>query len=154
MHNRSDDPIPTTALWLGTGGLGPFVALSGALWAMAPEYAGTLTFWLTSYGAVILAFVGAVHWGVAMIHPRMRDDDRWLFLAWSTVPALAAWATLLIGARSGLLFLAMSFLVQYAADLALAQRFTLPAWYLRLRHSLTTVVVLSLLLALARLQGN
>jgi len=50
-----------------------------------------------------------------------------------------------------MLLMALTFAVQYAADRQFAQRFHLPAWYLRLRTGLTAVVVLCLLLAVARL---
>jgi hypothetical protein len=41
--------------------------------------------------------------------------------------------------------------VHYAADRQLAQRFTLPPWYLRLRAGLTAVVVVCLIMAILRL---
>lgn len=151
MTAHDNDPIPSAPRWLGTAGLLPFVVCAGGLWSAPEAYGPTLTFWLTAYGAVILTFVGAVHWGVALIHPRMREADRAVFLAWSVVPALVAWLALVVAARTGLLLLAAGFIVQYAADGTLTQRFTLPPWYLRLRRSLTTVVVLSLLVSLARL---
>ena len=51
--------------WLGYGGLIPFLALTpaslldhqhGAVWSDA----------LYAYGAIILSFIGALHWGLAM----------------------------------------------------------------------------------------
>ena len=41
-----------------------------------------------AYGAVILTFVGAVHWGYAM-----RDEEiRWGRMTWSVTPSLVAWS--------------------------------------------------------------
>jgi hypothetical protein len=51
----------------------------------------------------------------------------------------------------GLLLLIASYVIQYAADRQLAQRFRIPAWYLRLRTGLTSVAVLCLGLALVHL---
>jgi hypothetical protein len=152
MSNGLDrDPIPRTAFWLGTSGLLPFIVLTGGLYALPNESAPWLVNWLSSYAAVILSFVGAVHWGLALVHPRLKDSDRPVFMAWSVVPALAAWLALLMPPRTGMLLMALTFAVQYAADRQFAQRFDLPAWYLRLRTGLTAVVVLCLLLAVARL---
>lgn len=138
--------IPPAALWLGAGGLLPFVVLTGALYA-TPEANGTIfLFWLTAYAASILSFVGAIHWGIALAHPSMSASDRGVFMTWSVVPALAAWAALLLPARTGVLLMVATFVVHYAADYQLAQRFVLPAWHLRLRAALTAVAVACLLL--------
>ncbi len=150
--NRDDrDPIPRTALWLSTAGLIPFVVCTSALFAMPGSMTPTLVFWLIGYAAVILGFVGAVHWGCALVHPKMGEADRGLVMAWSVVPALAGWASLLLPPQTGLLLLAAAFAVQYGADRQLAQRFVLPGWYVKLRGGLSAVVVLCLLFALARI---
>jgi hypothetical protein len=141
-------PIPQAALWLGTGGLVPFVLLTGALYALPQANAAVLLFWLTAYATAILSFVGAIHWGIALAHPSMSDSDRSVFMTWSVVPALAAWVALLLPARTGILLMIATFIVHYAADRQLAQRFVLPAWYLKLRVALTGVAVLCLLLAM------
>jgi hypothetical protein len=142
------DSIPRPALWLGTAGLVPFVVLTSALFAMPDHTRPQFAFWLAAYAAVILSFVGALHWGVAMVHAQMREPDRALYMGWSVVPALAAWAALLLPARTGLLLMAATFAVHFAVDRQLAQRFTLPGWYVRLRGGLTAVVVFCLLLAI------
>jgi hypothetical protein len=152
-HDIMGDPpdsIPRSAFWLGTGGLVPFVVLTSALFALPDHARPQLLFWLTAYAAVILSFVGAVHWGIALVHAQMREPDRSLYMGWSIVPALAAWMSLLLPAKTGLLLMAATFAVHFAADRQLAQRFPVPAWYVRLRGGLTGVVVLCLLLALAQ----
>ena len=141
------DPIPRTALWLGALGLIPFVLCTGALYAVPGDFTPTLLQWLSSYAAVILSFVGALHWGFAMLHPDMREADRNLSMAWSVVPALTGWAATLLQALPGLLLLAVAFGVHYAADRQFIQRFALPGWYLRLRTGLTGIAILCLILA-------
>ena len=55
---------PASMAWLGYGGLLPFVGLAVLMAADAPRQA----LWsqaLVAYGAVILGFVGALHWAFA-----------------------------------------------------------------------------------------
>ena len=147
MSDDDRNPIPRTAFWLGTAGLVPFVVLTSALYALPPPNAPVLMLYLTAYGAVILSFVGAVHWGAAMVHAQMRESERNVFMAWSVVPALAAWVALLMPASTAVLLMAVTFVAQYAADRQFSLRFRLPPWYLKLRGGLTAVVVLCLVLA-------
>jgi len=144
-------PIPKAPFWLSAGTLVPFVVIVGAIWAMPGAYTPPLLFWLMSYAAVALSFAGALHWGISMLHPDMTEHDRGVFMAWSVMPAAAGWISLLLPAKPGLLLLAAAFVIQYAADRQLAQRFRLPAWHVRLRAGLTAVAVLCLVLALAHL---
>jgi hypothetical protein len=144
-------PIPKAAFWLGAGGLIPFVVIAGAMWAL-PDYAPVLRIWLIDYAAVMLSFAGGLHWGLSMLHPEMTEQDRSVFMAWSVVPAVVGWISLLMPlAKTSLILLITTFVIQYAADRQLAQRFQLPSWYLRLRAGLTAVAVLCLALALTHL---
>jgi hypothetical protein len=147
--NRS--PIPKVPFWLGTGALVPFVALAGAVWASPEAYTPALLFWLSSYAAVILSFLGAVHWGAALLHPEMSEQDRGVFMTWSIVPAVAAWVSLLMPIKTGLLLLIATYVVQFAADRQLASRFRVPDWHVRLRAGITSVAVLCLAIALIHL---
>ncbi|MEO8627752.1 MAG: DUF3429 domain-containing protein [Betaproteobacteria bacterium] len=144
-------PTPKTPFWLGTAGLVPFVVITSALWALPEAYAPALLFWLTSYAAIVLSFIGAVHWGAAMLHPSMPEHEQGVFMTWSIVPAIVAWVTLLMPVKTGLLLLIATYVIQFAADRQFAQRFTLPLWYLRMRAGLTSVAVLCLVMALAQL---
>jgi hypothetical protein len=72
--------------------------------------------YLTAYGAVILSFVGAVHWEPPW-YAQMRESERNVFMAWSVVPALAAWVALLMPASTAaVLLMPVTFVAQYAAD--------------------------------------
>lgn len=134
-------PIPNTPLWLGAGGLIPFIVLAGSLWVAPEPYRPMLADWLRSYAAVILSFVGAVHWGFAMLHPKVGDNERDTVMAWSVVPALVGWVGMIVPLRHGLVFIAAMFVIQLSMDRAFARRFALPPWYLSLRNGLTAVVV-------------
>lgn len=143
-------PVPTVPLWLGAGGLIPFVVLTGGLWVTPPEYHPTLLDWLRTYAAVILSFIGAVHWGIAMAHREMTEPDRAVVMGWSVVPSLVAWVGLLMPPRTGLALTAAMFVVHFTMDRQLATRFVLPGWYLRLRGGLTVVVVTCLAMVAIR----
>jgi Protein of unknown function (DUF3429) len=150
-HPIMRPPMPKVPFWIGAGGLVPFVALSGAVWAAPEAYTPALLNWLSSYAAIIGSFLGAVHWGVALLHPAMTEQDRGVFMTWSIVPALAGWFSLLMPMKTCLLMLIATYVIQFAADRQLASRFNVPDWYLRLRSGLTPVAVLCLALALIHL---
>lgn len=146
-HTLPQDPdrdIPALVAWLGYGGLLPFIGLAVLSAVDAPR----APWWsqaLVGYGAVILSFVGAVHWGLAMALPHLDPLLRRRAFAWSVVPALIAWpATVLAGpAASGLLVL--GFALHLLQDHRLAGPAQLPAWYLPLRWHLTVVASACLL---------
>lgn len=144
------DPVPGAPLWLGAGGLVPFVTLAGSLWVAPEQFHPVILDWLRTYSAVILSFVGAVHWGVALVHPAMNEHDRAIVMSWSVVPALVAWLGLFMQLRSGVALTAAMFVVHYTMDRQLSTRFPLPGWYMRLRFGLTVVVVTCLAVAAIR----
>jgi hypothetical protein len=140
---------PAHVAALGYGGLLPFAGLALLAWADAPRAA----FWseaLVGYGAVILAFVGALHWGIALGAAALDAAARRRAFVWSVVPALLAWpATLLAGAAAAAL-LVSGFVLHLAQDRSLAGPAALPAWYLPLRTRLTLVACACLLLDAGR----
>lgn len=129
---------PAAAAWLGYLGLLPFAAGAAAAWLGLPGAAQALA----AYGAVILCFVGAMHWGVAALRPQ-DPCNRGAFLA-SVIPALVAWGALLLPAGPGsLALLAASF----PAWLTWERRHLsapLPPWLRRLRLELTAGATLAL----------
>ena len=100
---------------------------------------------LIAYGAVILAFLGAVHWGFALAataeaetrHARTR-------LTLGVVPALIGWGALLLPPWAGLTVLICGFLVVWATEEGAAREGLVPTRYLWLRRLLTLAVVVIL----------
>lgn len=144
--DSSEVPIPAlprAVAWLGYGGLLPFAGLALA------RLAGLGDPWvapaLLAYGAVILSFVGALHWAFAMTLPALGERQRVQLFVWSTVPALVAWPALLAGPEAGALLLVAGFGAHYLQDRRLAARASLPSWYLPLRLRLSALASLSLL---------
>lgn len=131
-------PQPTVVTWLGYGGLLPFVCTALVCW-LEPNHRSWWLQMLLSYGAVILSFVGALHWGVAMVHPATAGRPMNGMYVWSVMPSLLGWLALLVNPRFGASLLIAGFLAQYWQDRRLAKVLTLPAWYLPLRLQLTVV---------------
>jgi hypothetical protein len=138
-----DATPPRHVAWLGYGGLVPFVGLAAANLLGVESRATSLA--LLAYGAVILSFVGALHWAFAMLLPQLAPTRRAWMYAWSTVPALMAWCGLLLEPRVGSVVLVVAFAVHYVQDRRLFAQGLLPAWYLPLRLQLSTVAIVCLL---------
>jgi hypothetical protein len=152
---------PKGVAWLGYGGLIPFVALAVAS-CLDGQHRAAWHMALLSYGAVILSFVGALHWAFAMTRGGDRDaianegqkPSTMGMYIWSVVPALAGWVALLLaqvmdaGRLWASLILMGGFALHYLKDRQLIQKLTLTRWYLPLRLQLTSVACLCLGLAL------
>ena len=135
--------MPTAVGVLGYGGLIPFIGLA-ILANIEPSHGILYRGALLLYGAVILSFVGAIHWGVAMMVTDLNDQDRRAAYVWSVIPALMAWMTYILSPITAALALVLGFLLQYWRDVTLARKIAWPVWYLPLRIRLTLVAILSL----------
>lgn len=138
MNSDDADSLPRSVAWLGYGGLLPFMAPL-ALVFIDPGHASLWREALTTYGAVILSFVGALHWGFAMTLTDLPPEARQQRFLWSVVPALLALSALLLPLPWGTGLLIAGFAAHYWQDVGLAGRSTLPGWYLPLRLRLTSV---------------
>ena len=127
---------PKAAAWMGYAGLLPFMAGMVGMWAAVPGAAS----WLVAYGAVILAFVGALHWGSAA--SRGAYGARVYCL--SVVPALVAWLGLLLPVGMGLSLMGVAFVGWRLAEHLILDRWQ-PGWLTRLRSRLTLGASASLL---------
>ncbi|MEQ9812900.1 MAG: DUF3429 domain-containing protein [Azospirillaceae bacterium] len=183
--------IPNPALWLGLAGVLPFYAVPIFIWiigtadadGVSDTVAGLIYFMLVaqlSYAAIIVSFLGAIHWGLAMANMTIaggRDDDglprpmRWAAegerpphyqlavrqLMWSVVPALVGWGCLLalhLGRSTTvpLIGLAALFVATYLVDRVIVRADMAPGWLLELRRPLTWLAAGGLLLSWIVLQ--
>jgi len=139
---------PPIVAWLGYGGLLPFMGLTAAA-----VFSGTKHPWLVralfDYAAVILSFIGALHWGFAMSLPQLDPRQQRGMYAWSVVPSLLAWVLLLLPPLAAAIGFIIGFVAQLLRDLNLARKAALPGWYLPLRRRLTVVVSLCIFVLLA-----
>lgn len=138
------DSLRCTARWLGYGGLIPFIVLAPVS-LLDSHHGYTWSDALFAYGAVILSFVCALHWGFAMALPGLDDARRVRTMLWSVVPSLMAWPALLLVPMEAAVLLVTGFVLHYVQDRRLARHAELPAWYLPLRLQLTVVACLSLI---------
>ena len=142
------EPLPRLAAQLGYAGLIPFVI--GAMLAWLPELMPfVLPHWpLLAYGAVILSFMGAIHWGLAMHSGQMTNGTRNQLLL-SIVPSLIAWIALALPPIAGYPVLGMGFLLMLFGDVKAVAYGQAPDWYPGLRGPLTFVALISLAVAWA-----
>ncbi len=164
------EPLPSLAVALGVGGLIPFLACGlGSVVGNGAVPAGRALLALIDYGAIILGFLGAVHWGLALARPALpgttagaeppslASADR-LRLAGGVLPALLGWAALLVSVAASPAIALVLLIAGFVATTAVEARATasglVPPGYMRLRWLLTLVVVPTLaLVLLLRLAG-
>ncbi len=139
--------LPAPARLLGPAGLIPFAGLALASLAGWEGAVGALV----AYGATILAFIGAVHWGLALRAPAAERSADWARLGLGVLPALLAWLALLLPASFGLGLLALGILGTAAVESLGARAGLVPADYLRLRWLLSSGAAICLVAGLSSL---
>ncbi|MBF0889266.1 DUF3429 domain-containing protein [Gluconobacter sp. LMG 1744] len=161
---NDDMRLPFPIFVLGIAGLIPFMTLGGwiflaGLFTPLPH----LKIILLAYGACILSFLGAVHWGLAMERPDIitvggtsQQDRQRLVLG--VCPALWAWLALCIGVlghvRAGFGLEIIGFVGTFLVEREAWRKGALPPGYLPLRAGLTAIAVLSLFLAALAPSGS
>ncbi len=150
MHPFTATHPPQLAWLLGLAGLIPFISGALGIWVTPPGWRPLVLEALLDYAALILAFMGAIHWGLAM-RGESGELRAQLQLGLSVIPPLLGWLAIAFGLPALLTIplLLLSFLVLYLADLRAMSLGLAPAWYGRLRLPLTLIVSLSLLVAWA-----
>lgn len=137
------DTVPTPAWQLGLAGLLPFAALAlAALFGIEGARDGLL-----NYGALILSFMGGCRWGFAAAG--LGQGASFAMLGISVLPALYAWAVLLLRFAPAALALSAGFLALYLADRALTASEGAPAWWTTLRTPLSAGACLALVVPAA-----
>jgi hypothetical protein len=138
--------VPSAAAWLGGFGVIPFIVLSLAKTFASDVLTARLSFALLAYGAIILSFLGGVHWGLAIAVPQI-DNTLWRRMTLSILPSLVAWVALVTPSSTGFLILAGAFVAMLLVDIHASRVREAPAWYPKLRWPLSCGVVATLLLA-------
>lgn len=134
----ASEPGPAPwAVGLGHLALLPFLAGAAAAWLGSAAIRPLAQEALSAYAAVVVSFIGAIHWGLAF--PQARPAPS--LLVWGVLPSLAAWAALLLAPAAGLLVHALVLAACYAVDRVVYPRERVARW-LPLRLRLTAVAVL------------
>jgi len=135
-------PTAPVALWLGYAGLIPFVAFAALTWLLAAQSRPVAVAALSAYAAVIVSFLGGIHWGIGF-----RDGLPRLFI-WGVLPGLVAATALMLQPRHGLLMHGVMLLLCYEVDRRVYPAHGLQAW-LVLRWRLSLVAAASCFFAAA-----
>lgn len=142
------------AIMGGLLGLLPFWGLSLAeVWANAEAVAAARDY-LVNYAALILTFVGAIWWGIALNVPQglFGLSSRGFLFGWSLVPCLLAWFLLTLNPAIALIGFACLLVLQLVLDFIFLWRAQLIAqWFWRLRIVLTLGAVPALLFSAIQL---
>ena len=147
-------PPEAAAQRLAYAGLIPFVAGALLVWAVRDEVQAYVALALSAYAAVVLSFLGGIHWGFAMRQPQPAAQTppqarpATAMLVWGVVPSLVAWPAAVMPPRGGLVILGLMLVVCYAVDRRLYPAQGAAAW-LTLRFRLSAVAALSCFLGAA-----
>jgi hypothetical protein len=125
---------------LGVGALVPFVLLTLLCWIVHPDWMEHFINAQLIYGIAILAFIGGLHWGLALMVKDRDPKEVKKDLLWGVLPAILAWCTM-ANMGVGFAFQILAFIFSYQYDKRMYQRFALPEWFVELRFRLTCVVV-------------
>jgi hypothetical protein len=137
----SDLTEPSRMAWaLGLAGLIPFVGLAALQWVSPPGWRMLAASALLGYGALIVSFLGGIHWGLAMREPPVPAQR----LLWGIAPSLLGWLALLLDSPWGQGVLALSLLLCLWVDQSAYLHRGLRAW-LPLRRLLTAFATVSVL---------
>lgn len=133
---------------IGYGGLLPFIGLS--VFYSTIDNAQKADFVLSAllaYAAIILSFVGAIHWGRSLTEPHMVRSN--LLQIISIIPTLMAWAALLVPHQIGLIILILGFVLIYLFD---RLQYKNLFWMQKIRFHLSMGVIFTLLVSLLAAQ--
>ena len=141
--------LPLIAILLGVAGLIPFAAGGLAAVSLTGDAGRVALLALAAYGAVILAFLGGVHWGIGLEAGSTQTvaAQRARF-GLGVLPSLAGWAGLLAAIaglpKTGLTILAAGFVALTIAEARGARSGLVPTGYMALRWVLSVVVIVCL----------
>lgn len=144
----ADVPAPgeptTWALRLGYAGLLPFVAGAALVWLVSAEAHPYVTLGLSAYAALIVSFLGGIHWGIAFRQARPAPS----LFTWGVLPSFPAWVAVMMPPSAGLVIHGAMLLVCYGVDRRVYPQQGLAHW-LTLRFRLSTVAALCCFLGAA-----
>ncbi len=127
---------------IGLLGLFPFVFSGIAIWFTLDPWKSFIFLALINYCMIILGFLGAVHFGIAIFY----KDTKVNWYIWSVIPSIFAWLSVLCGIGYNFLILCfiIAFLIILIIDNLSYKSQRIPLWYLKLRKKLTFFVIVSL----------
>ena len=135
---------------LGYSGTIPFISLAVILLLAntsftTPAASALAASALHIYGAIILSFLGGLHWGRIACNPDIKPSDKW-FLIYSVLPSLIGWSSYLLADiwQDTALMLIAGFIISYLIDIRFIKLVTWQSWMKPLRTNLTFIACFSL----------
>ena len=139
---------------LGYSGTIPFISLAVILLldasSITPAASGLAASALAAsalhlYGAIILSFLGGLHWGRIACNPDIKPSDKW-FLIYSVIPSLMGWSSYLLSDiwQGAALMLIAGFIISYVIDIRFIRLGAWQSWMKPLRTNLTLIACFSL----------
>jgi hypothetical protein len=141
--------MPTIVIPLSLLGLVPLIVF--ACGAVGRDLGNHLLFALIDYAALVLAFAGGVHWGLALLPETMRPSLR---LSAGVLPLIVAWVALVLGQLVApwvaLAILIAGYIATVLTEHRAARRSLVPSRYVWVRwgFSLVAVVMMTMVLIL------
>ncbi|RDI81503.1 hypothetical protein Vi05172_g8408 [Venturia inaequalis] len=168
--------VPRKAYWLGLAGVLPYLATSVATIGVAQEmniaHEQGMGYLFTAeqaehllhileplqvgYGAVIISFLGAIHWGLEWANYGGKPAGMRRYMVGVLAPAVA-WPTTLMPVEYALITQFLAFTSLYYADTRASRRGLAPPWYGTYRFVLTFIVGASIVVSLigrGQIQGE
>ena len=141
--------LPTIAMLLGIAGLIPFVGCSLGALTYEPPANERFLLALTAYGAVILAFLGGVHWGFGLdAAGQVPTPVQRARFGLGVLPSLLGWLALLIAflglPLAALMVLAFGFIATTVVEARGSRAGYVPRGYMGLRWVLSAIVIVFL----------
>jgi len=141
--------MPTIVLPLSLLGLVPLIVFACGGVGHVPETAERMLAALIDYAALVLAFAGGVHWGLALLPGAPRPSLR--FCA-GVLPMIVAWVGLvlaqLVAPTVALAVLIAGYLATVLTEHRMAGRLLVPSGYLWIRWSFSVVAVIMMAMVL------
>jgi hypothetical protein len=141
--------MPTIVLPLSLLGLVPLIVFACGAVGHIPETAERMLVALIDYAALVLAFAGGVHWGLALEPGTTRPSLRF---GAGVLPMLVAWVALvlaqLIAPTVALAVLILGYLATVLTEHRAAQRQLVPARYVWSRWGFSVVAVVMMAMVL------
>jgi Protein of unknown function (DUF3429) len=122
------------ALKLGYAGLAPFVLGALLVWLVNDAAHPYVTLALSAYAALIVSFLGGIHWGIGFQLPAPPPT----LFAWGVLPSLAAWLAVVMPPSAGLVVEGVMLVLCYLVDRRIYPEHGLAHW-LTLRFRLSAV---------------
>jgi Protein of unknown function (DUF3429) len=142
MNQRTVLAANPIGLRLGYAGLFPFLLGAVLAWLVRDDAHFYTILGLTNYAAVVVSFLGAIHWGLAF-RQAVPSPSPYI---WGVVPSLMAWVASMMPPNAGLVVHGVMLIVCYVVDRRLYPALGASAW-LTMRFRLSAMAALCCFLA-------